>query len=1303
MSSRLSPWRLAIALAIAARVVAAPTPGSAAEIHCGETVVGVLASGPDEIGFLARQGEVVSATVVPLIPLPGFEPRWRIADVEGRPVALSNGDHRCTGRCQTAPLPRGSAFTLRIADSGLGIGAYVVTLEAVSATANGVSNGPPEPTCARIVEGAPDGTRPLAPDEVLAGVVDRPGETDTFTLDVAAGGRVQVELRRTGGDDGFEPVWQAFDASGRALTRASEDETQAVTIEGVVTIVVTDAALRATGTYEIGVDHRPPPSTTSSSTTTSTLDDPTTTTGVEPTTSTTTVWEGSSTSTTTGPDGSSTTTSTLLEASTTSTTSVASSTTTTSTGAGSTTTLPPAFDLGLVIPGPQLAGEGMLGGALAAVDGRLLIGAPHDPVGIGPSRVRDAGAVLVVDVAGQVGGPTFSRVLARVSRPEAPTTGDRFGMALAPAGLGVVAGAPGGRVAFVFPSLQEPDATMLVPPIAGADDGFGHAVAAPEGFAVVGAPRADGEAGVAYVFERSTGAPRAALRPATPVVGAHVGAALASSETLVLVGAPGGPAVPGQAFLFDATSGDLLQALVPDASAVGDEFGAAVGFAGSDLLIASPGALEGRGRVDRFDAATGRPTRSYAPPSPTPGERFGASIAIEGSRLVVGAPGDTGAAYVFDLETGVLEATLRKPMPQIGDAFGSAVALAGTRVFVGAPGDDSGTLDGGATYVFDGEVLVAVLRKRLSADGFGASAVAANGAFYVGAPAGAAGDGFVARIEPDATVDATFLLAPEGRPVRFGASLAALGDLVVVGAPESPLENGARVGAVHLFDGTALRSTIQNPSPGDGDEFGFAVGSVDGDVLASAPFAGESDTGLVYRLDTTGRLRVTYGKPAPTAGDFFGASLAGDEGQVLVGAPLDASGGPPSGAVYLFDGETASIVHTIASPNATSDLFGAAVALGQWIVVGAPRAPGDTGSDGTVWVFDRATGALVRRLENPRFGRDDFFGASVALLGDQLLVGAPLADDHTADTGIVYLFEPATGQLVQTFRNPPQGTFDNFGFSVAAGGSGLLVGSPGPSRVYVFDPIVTVAALRFGVPLALTATSQCGNGLVEETEACDDGNDIDTDDCRSDCTPGPCCSLDAIGDPSLCDDRNPCTTDSLDPVLGCRYEPSGEPGCCESDADCPDGQCRLCVGCFVYRWDCCEVGSTCVPSNPACVGKTCLDAAYCQCEGKLDCGAETLPETVRDPFALACNTLRLQVSVAPESTLTRPELVVARQATRSARASLRKTIRAARAAARTGGLSRECRKSVVAQVKVVRQAIPRGKRLRRCLSSQTSL
>ena len=193
---------------------------------------------------------------------------------------------------------------------------------------------------------------------------------------------------------------------------------------------------------------------------------------------------------------------------------------------------------------------------------------------------------------------------------------------------------------------------------------------------------------------------------------------------------------------------------------------------------------------------------------------------------------------------------------------------------------------------------------------------------------------------------------------------------------------------------------------------------------------------------------------------------------------------------------------------------------------------------------------------------------------------------------------------------------------------------------------------------------------------------------------GPCCAL----DPVSCDDGDRCTTDIADPVSGCRYEPSGFPGCCVDDVDCPnDGQCRPCVGCYIYHWDCCDTGSRCITNNPACASKTCVDAAYCQCAGKLACNSDPVPESLRVPFVSACDTLRLELSVEPDGTITKTELVVARQRTRTARAALRATARTARALGRAGELSRACRMQILDQIRVVRRAIPRGRQLRRCL------
>jgi cysteine-rich repeat protein len=58
----------------------------------------------------------------------------------------------------------------------------------------------------------------------------------------------------------------------------------------------------------------------------------------------------------------------------------------------------------------------------------------------------------------------------------------------------------------------------------------------------------------------------------------------------------------------------------------------------------------------------------------------------------------------------------------------------------------------------------------------------------------------------------------------------------------------------------------------------------------------------------------------------------------------------------------------------------------------------------------------------------------------------------------------------------------------------------------------------------------CGNGILENGEACDDGNDINTDGCRNDCTL-PACGDGIVDQGEACDDGNTNNSDS------CRNDP----------------------------------------------------------------------------------------------------------------------------------------------------------------------
>src|SRR5437763_503054 len=842
------------------------------------------------------------------------------------------------------------------------------------------------------------------------------------------------------------------------------------------------------------------------------------------------------------------------------TTTTASTATTTRPPTTTSTTGPPAtaplFELAQTLrPArtPSSVPERM-GAALAASGGTFVIGAPGDS-----SAAPDAGIVYVVSAS----PPTFGRLLRVLTKPGTPAAGDAFGAAVAAIGQSVLVGAPGANpgapgagAAFAFgPTDSAP--TTLLPPAPAAQGAFGAAVAYVAGALAVGAPGT----GTVHLFSGATGEPSLTIE--SPPGAGRFGSAIDAVGANILVGAPGSGDAPGKAFLY-AGGTDKLPLTLTGATA-GDQFGFAVATDGSRLLIGAPGA----GAVFLF-SFKGELIRSFVKPTPRAGDRFGASIAVTAAGLLVGAPSDGevapagGAAYLLDLETGELRGVIRKEGARPEDLFGTAVAGFGAHVLLGAPGDDAGLVDGGAAYLLSGGTLEAVFRKRLSAAAFGASVAAAGADVLVGAPRGESGAGTVGRFDGASGAALATVESPTTGDSSFGFSIAALGSDVVVGAPFLATAEGREVGAAYRFEGTALARTFVNPRPIGGDQFGFSIATTGTDVLVGVPLAGARDVGLAYLLDgVTGAPRVIFQKPIPVAGDFFGAAVAADGDEVLVGAPLDREPGPNAGAAYLFRRDPATLERSFQSPSpAAGDLFGAAVALaGARVVIGAPSAAGGAAEAGAVYVFDRASGNLLVTIQNPTPDPGDEFGSAVAIVGENVLVGAQLDDAGALDTGAAYLFDGGTGALLQTFPNPAQGAFDHFGFALAAGPSGLLVGAPGPSRVYVFRPAGQAsAALRAETIRPAARVPRCGNGIVEPGEECDDGNAVDTDDCRNNCTRPICCTLDPLQQ-ERCDDNDPCTDDSLDPATGCIHAPNGR--CCEVDTDCGSGTCRVCAGCFL--------------------------------------------------------------------------------------------------------------------------------------------
>jgi hypothetical protein len=251
-----------------------------------------------------------------------------------------------------------------------------------------------------------------------------------------------------------------------------------------------------------------------------------------------------------------------------------------------------------------------------------------------------------------------------------------------------------------------------------------------------------------------------------------------------------------------------------------------------------------------------------------------------------------------------------------------------------------------------------------------------------------------------------------------GASVAvsAGGDTIIVGAPAADVNGKQDAGAVYVFvrdpGGAAVWTQQAKLVAGDGaanDNFGGAV-AIDGDTLVAgasrSDVSGGTDAGAAYvfvRSGTTWSQQAKLTASDRVGFDNFGSAVAIDGDTAAVGAPADNNeGGDDAGSAYVFVRSGASWTEQaklVASDGAAAVYFGALLALsGDTLLVGAPLATHSGATQaGAAYAFTRPVGAstwtesakLVRTA--PAVG--DFFGQAVALSGDGAMVGAPRAED----------------------------------------------------------------------------------------------------------------------------------------------------------------------------------------------------------------------------------------------------------------------------------------------------------------------
>ncbi|MEW8119854.1 MAG: cadherin-like beta sandwich domain-containing protein [Candidatus Thiodiazotropha sp.] len=426
----------------------------------------------------------------------------------------------------------------------------------------------------------------------------------------------------------------------------------------------------------------------------------------------------------------------------------------------------------------------------------------------------------------------------------------------------------------------------------------------------------------------------------------------------------------------------------------------------------------------------------------TSGTTSAATALVEGQNLislvVTAADGVTTQSYSIeilreDADLFAQQAYLKASNADEYDWFGTSVAISGDTMVVGAPYEDSNASGGngdysaqnaGAAYVFTRSG--GVWRQQAYLKASNAEDLEASNAEREGVN--------------------LYWLYPPGD--LFGRSVAISGDTLVVGAPQ---------------EGSSA-------SGGEDDNSATHAGAVY----------------VFTRSDGIWSQQAYLKASNAEAGDWYGTSVAISGDTLVVGAPGEDSsprGGEDnnwaedSGAAYVFTrsagiwsqqamlkaknpDEDSIWIH----PGDTTDQFGESVAISDdTLVVGAPTEDSSTsgGADdnsttdaGAAYVFTRSNGVWSRQafLKASNSDVNDYFGTSVAISGDTLVVGAPTedssdsggeADNLAEDAGAAYVFirggEVWRQQAYLKASNAEAGDWS--GTSVTISGDTLVVGA----------------------------------------------------------------------------------------------------------------------------------------------------------------------------------------------------------------------------------------------------------------------
>lgn len=463
-------------------------------------------------------------------------------------------------------------------------------------------------------------------------------------------------------------------------------------------------------------------------------------------------------------------------------------------------------------------------------------------------------------------------------------------------------------------------------------------------------------------------------------------------------------------------------------------------------------------------------TEFVVPDAGVASHKFGRALASGGASIFVGNPEDgsraenSGSVSAYNTKTGTIIRTLH-PAASKHLYFGTALAVFGPTqnlLAVGAPGYDgngvavAGQENTGAVFVYD--VHSGALQRTIHNPNTG----------VVG------GDGVPS--------------AAPNRSDRFGSSLAAMGDKLVVAAheydrlevqesdttpPTKRIVTTKNVGRVYVFDSVGTKMyELENPVLEVNSRFGTQIAAHDGtdsefiyaSSLIGKPSTDTESRGVVYAFDVSAATASTSAtqtasifSATPTLRTMFGEAQlrTGADGSVYIGEPRIRSASGPTGKIHHYS-SAGSDLGTITPPECCSTEFGKKFALDGRLLYAGDMFAEETGSTsvmprpaGTLTAFHPTSHGLLDSFENKHTttGASTYhYGLAVELMPDDRVAATEHFLTSAERKSRVHILDLRT--LAPTFTPVSSGASDSATLSSQAT-------APTPTVTQLVEPALT--------------------------------------------------------------------------------------------------------------------------------------------------------------------------------------------------------------------------------------------------------